>query len=153
MDPSLVVHGLGSLPFGFCEVSVESRTAAIEVPRFGSFCKWGTSAVNLFLHKADYFLVAEGHASKMTVVTYEKSAPTSRSSIKIPDACDAMRVGCIAPQDVACGRRTVRSSLLILTDDLFEGVLGRLGDTRRNRPQLPLDVLSGSIDGDNPNLR
>ena len=47
------------------------------------------AAVDEFLSKADFWLIAEAMTSKTTVVTREVSAPTSKKSIKIPDACAA----------------------------------------------------------------
>ena len=69
--------------------------AAVSTWAYGA--QYQANAVSLFMQKADYFLVAEGHASGKTVVTYEMPAPDSLKSIKIPDACDAMGVDWIAP--------------------------------------------------------
>ena len=45
-----------------------------------------------FLRIADYYLVAQAHAGKHTVVTSELPAPESKRRILIPDACNAMNV-------------------------------------------------------------
>lgn len=45
-----------------------------------------------FLRIADYYLVAQAHAGKHTVVTSELPAPESKKRILIPDACNAMNV-------------------------------------------------------------
>ena len=45
-----------------------------------------------FLRIADYYLVAQAHAGKHTVVTFELPAPNSKRRILIPDACIAMNV-------------------------------------------------------------
>lgn len=55
------------------------------------------AAVDQFLASCDYWLIAEGMASGLTVVTREVSAPGSRKSIKIPDACKAFGVHCEQP--------------------------------------------------------
>lgn len=53
-----------------------------------------------FLAVADSLLVAEAHASGMTVVTHEVPDPRSRKRVKIPDACSAMDVSCTNPYDM-----------------------------------------------------
>ena|GEM_PF-3503404 len=63
-------------PF-FLEPNDATRASLAEVSAWANGTQYQPNAVNLFLHKADYFGMAEGHASKMTVVTYEKSAPNS----------------------------------------------------------------------------
>ena len=45
-----------------------------------------------FLRIADYYLVAQAHAGKHTVVTSELPAPESKRRILISDACNAMNV-------------------------------------------------------------
>lgn len=54
-------------------------------------------AVDGFLAKADFWLIAEALASGATVVTREVSAPDSKKSIKIPDACAAFGLACAQP--------------------------------------------------------
>ena len=81
----------------FLEPDDATRASLEEVSVWAYGAQYQPNAVNLFMRKADFFLVAERHASQKTVVTYEKSAPNSLSSIKIPDACDAMGVDWIAP--------------------------------------------------------
>ncbi|MCY4369252.1 MAG: DUF4411 family protein [bacterium] len=58
------------------------------------------SAVTAFMQKADFYLVAQAHAMGHTVVTYEKPAPQSVKSIKIPDACKALAVDWMAPHEM-----------------------------------------------------
>lgn len=58
------------------------------------------SAVTGFMQKADFYLVAQAHAMGHTVVTYEKPAPQSIRSIKIPDACKALAVDWMAPHEM-----------------------------------------------------
>ena len=54
------------------------------------------SAITTFLQVADYYLVAQAHASGHVVVTHEiPSASIKR--IKIPDACIGVGVTCMTP--------------------------------------------------------
>lgn len=53
-----------------------------------------------YLGKADYHLVAQAKAGKHTVVTMEKSEPSAKRKVKIPDACLAFGVPCIQPFEV-----------------------------------------------------
>lgn len=50
------------------------------------------AALNTFANVADAYLVATAAANNMTLVTYEKSNPQSKSRVMIPDACDAIGV-------------------------------------------------------------
>lgn len=62
------------------------------VPSLGVVSTWATgqgydqAAVNTFLQRADYYLVAHAHAEGHTVVTHEVPSASVRK-IKIPDAC------------------------------------------------------------------
>lgn len=53
-----------------------------------------------FLASADYMLIAECHASSMSLVTHEKSSPSSRRRVLIPDVCRAQQVQCEDPWQV-----------------------------------------------------
>lgn len=55
------------------------------------------AAIDQFLASCDYWLIAEGMASGLTVVTREVSTPGSKKSIKIPDACQPFHVPCEQP--------------------------------------------------------
>ena len=55
------------------------------------------SAVDGFLASCDYWLIAEGMATGLTVVTREVSAPGSQKRVKIPDACKPFDVQCEQP--------------------------------------------------------
>lgn len=55
------------------------------------------AAVDEFLSKADFWIIAEAMVAGSTVVTREVSAPNSRKAIKIPDACAAFGVQCDQP--------------------------------------------------------
>jgi hypothetical protein len=54
------------------------------------------SAVNAFLQVADYYLVAQAHTGRHTVVTHEIPS-ASVHKIKIPDACIGLGIKCMTP--------------------------------------------------------
>jgi hypothetical protein len=54
------------------------------------------AAVSTFLQVADYYLVAQAHAGRHTVVTHEVPAASVRK-IKIPDACIGLGIKCVTP--------------------------------------------------------
>jgi hypothetical protein len=58
---------------------------------------YGRAAINDFLASGDYYLVAQSHAGRHTVVTHETPAPASKTRIMIPDACAALGVRCTGP--------------------------------------------------------
>ena len=68
----------------------------------GRVSSWATNqhyepaAVSTFPQVADYFLVAYALAHGHTVVTHE-IASTSRTKIKVPDACLGLGVKCVTP--------------------------------------------------------
>jgi hypothetical protein len=72
-------------------------------PTLQALAQWVASnnftqgAISDFLGKADYYLVAQAATLGYTVVTQEKSDPTSRRRVKIPDACGAVGVSSITP--------------------------------------------------------
>jgi hypothetical protein len=72
------------------------------LPKLGEVSTWATSqqyepaAVNTFLQKADYYLVAYALAHGHTIVTHEIASPSVRK-IKIPDACIGLGVKCVTP--------------------------------------------------------
>ena len=59
-----------------------------------------TAAKRKFMGSADHILCAHALAHSYTVVTHEVPDPNSKRSIKIPDVCDAFRIGCISPYDM-----------------------------------------------------
>ena len=76
-------------------VAPDDDTAAA----FPELCSWvnGESrykgaAKNTFCASADFFLVAHALGHGDTVVTHERPAPQSQTTVKIPDACDALGV-------------------------------------------------------------
>lgn len=61
---------------------------------------FSSAATAEFLSKADAFLVAYAMDGGHEIVTLEKSAPNSKSKIKIPDACAAHGVRCVSPYEL-----------------------------------------------------
>lgn len=57
------------------------------------------AAVNIFLQRADYYLVAHGDARSAVVVTHEVPS-SSIKKIKIPDACIGNNVQVMTPFDM-----------------------------------------------------
>ncbi|MDZ7691616.1 MAG: DUF4411 family protein [Balneolaceae bacterium] len=59
-------------------------------------------AIEEFLEyeNADAWLIAYGLTHDKKVVTYENSAPNSKKTIKIPDACNAFDVSCLKPNQM-----------------------------------------------------
>lgn len=97
---ALVDWAKGSVPDDFWRPVTQSTLAAAQ-----QLSQWATdplrgftqAAVDKFLSSCDYWLVAEAMASGLTVVTREVSAPSSKKSIKIPDACAPFKVKCEQP--------------------------------------------------------
>ena len=54
------------------------------------------SAISTFLQVADYYLIAQAHAGKHTIVTHEVPSASKRK-IKIPDACIGLGIKCMNP--------------------------------------------------------
>lgn len=57
------------------------------------------AAIEEFMGSADLRLIGQALATGATVVTRERSAPTSQTSIKIPDVCRAFHIPCVSPFD------------------------------------------------------
>lgn len=82
-----------------------SRMDGTEGPSLAALATWASSggvnytpaAVAEFLASGDYQLVAYAHAHGHTVVTYERPAPAAKARVKIPDACDALKVPWVDP--------------------------------------------------------
>lgn len=72
-------------------------------PSLSTVATWANSghftpaAVSEFLSVADYQLVSYAHAHNLTVVTMEKSEPTRKNKVKIPDACIAHGISWTTP--------------------------------------------------------
>ena len=71
--------------------------AAARVSRWVNQQRYESQAIVEFFQSADYWLVAHALAKGWKVVTHEISAPGSRKKIKLPDACDGVRVWCTNP--------------------------------------------------------
>ncbi len=65
-----------------------------------SQAQYEASVINKFQKGADYYLVVQALAGQHTVVTYEKSAPDAKKSIKIPDVCKHLGIKCVSPFDM-----------------------------------------------------
>ena len=81
------------------------RPDAAAFPSLAAVSTWATgqgyepSAVSTFLQVADYYLVAQAHGGKHTVVTHEIPSASTRK-IKIPDACIGLGVKCMTPYEM-----------------------------------------------------
>jgi hypothetical protein len=75
------------------------------LPSLAAVSAWATgpryeaSAINIFLQAADYYLVAQAHSGKHTVVTHEVPSASTRK-IKIPDACIGLGIKCMTPYEM-----------------------------------------------------
>jgi hypothetical protein len=78
---------------------------ATVLPSLRQVSQWATggnyeqAAVNTFLQVADFYLVAQAHAGRHTVVTHE-IASGSTKRIKIPNACISLGVKCVTPYEM-----------------------------------------------------
>jgi len=69
---------------------------------FGAVTAWAQSqsyepaAISTFFQVADYYLVAQAHAGKHTVISHERPE-SSPKRIKIPDVCIGMGIKCMSP--------------------------------------------------------
>ncbi len=61
--------------------------------------KYDQSAVNVFLQKADFYLIAHALAHTFTVVTHEKPA-ASIKKVKIPNVCIGLNIKCMNPYEM-----------------------------------------------------
>jgi hypothetical protein len=72
------------------------------MPSLSAVSSWANSkgyepsAISTFLQVADYYLVAQAHAGKLTIVTHEVPSASVRK-IKIPDACIGLGIKCMSP--------------------------------------------------------
>lgn len=72
---------------------------------FGPVSAWASgqgyepAAVSTFLQVADYYLVAHALAHRMTIVTHEVPAATTKK-IKIPNACVGLGIKCMSPYEM-----------------------------------------------------
>lgn len=61
--------------------------------------RYDAAAINTFLNVADYYLVAQAHAGKHTVITHEVPSASTRK-IKIPDACIGLDIKYMTPYEM-----------------------------------------------------
>ncbi|HMG42519.1 MAG TPA: DUF4411 family protein [Acidimicrobiales bacterium] len=80
----------------FVAPSTQDLASLRAVSTWANGAGYEPAAVSIFLQAADYYLVAQAHASGHTVVTHEVPSPSIRK-LKIPDACIGMGVKCITP--------------------------------------------------------
>lgn len=75
------------------------------LPSLGTVSLWVGSqgyepaAVSTFLKVADYYLIAQAHAGKHTVVTHEVPGQSMRR-IKIPNVCIGLGIKCMSPYEM-----------------------------------------------------
>ncbi len=69
------------------------------VSRWANGAGYEPAAVATFLQVADYYLIAHAHAHEHVVVTHEIAAHSIRK-IKIPNACLALGIKCMAPYEM-----------------------------------------------------
>ncbi len=67
-----------------------------EVSSWANTRAYEPSAISTFLQVADYYLVAQAHTNKDTIVTHEVPSASTRK-IKIPDACIGLGIKCMTP--------------------------------------------------------
>ena len=79
------------------------------VSTWASGNNYDQAAISTFLQIADYYLVAQAHAGKHTVVTHEIPSASTRK-IKIPDACIGLGIKCVTPFEVL---RTERARFVL----------------------------------------
>lgn len=82
----------------------ESIPALSTVSNWVMSQKYEPSAIDTFLQKADYYLVAQALSGRHIVVTHEVPS-NSVKRIKIPDACIGMRVKCMSPYEMLRSER------------------------------------------------
>lgn len=78
------------------QVSFQRIATIIEDSKYN----YNEAAKQQFLKSADFFLIAWAMIEKADLVTHEKKASQSVSSIKIPDICEAVKVECINPYEM-----------------------------------------------------
>ena len=82
-----------------------ARPDASVATAFGNLSAWASSghyepaATQVFLQKADYYLVAQALAGGHVVVSHEVPSNSIRR-IKVPDACLAFGVKCMSPYEM-----------------------------------------------------
>ena len=81
------------------------RPDASVFPSMSAVTSWASAqeyepeAVSTFLQVADYYLVAQAHAGRHTVITHEVPSASTRK-IKIPNACIGLGIKCMTPYEM-----------------------------------------------------
>ena len=88
---------IGAQIFLPTDSAVTEQFAAVRAWAEEPASRYSPVAVRDFLSAADSFLVAHGLAHGHTVVTRERPAPGSKKTIKLPDACNGVRVKWLDP--------------------------------------------------------
>lgn len=80
------------------------------IPSYAKVVGWANSKSDQYTQQArdtfmdadeaDAWLISYAHTHALPIVTHEVSAPFSKSSIKIPDACKALGVRTLQPMDM-----------------------------------------------------
>ncbi|HOA71882.1 MAG TPA: DUF4411 family protein [Phycisphaerae bacterium] len=60
---------------------------------------YAPAAISTFFQTADYYLVAQAHDGKHTVVTHEVPSK-SINKVKIPNVCVGMKIKCMSPYEM-----------------------------------------------------
>jgi uncharacterized membrane protein len=85
-----------NLPGGFFKSTAETITNYGQVISWASApgTQYSTAAIHVFAeaHRADAWLVSYAMSQSAIVVTQEVSSPSSKKSIKLPDACNHFTV-------------------------------------------------------------
>ena len=98
--PPELVRWAAAQPTGFWVVDTqESLQATSELAAWADEDErpYGQAAIEEFMGSADLRLIGQALATGATVVTRERSAPASQTTIKIPDVCRAFHIPCVGP--------------------------------------------------------
>jgi hypothetical protein len=93
-DLSTWADSLGATFFLSPDETIFPSLAAVSTWAAGA--QYEQAAVSTFLQVADYYLIAQAHAARYTVVTHEVPSATKRR-IKIPDACIGLGIKFMTP--------------------------------------------------------
>ncbi len=96
-------------PSFFMEPDASVVASLQATTQWASGAGYAQAAVATFLQSGDYYLVAQAHAKRLTVVTHEV-AGNSTKRIKIPDACKALGIACVSPYQML---RTERARFVL----------------------------------------
>lgn len=99
IDDELSAWAVDRGPAFFMRADPEVLPAMTRVSTWATGQQYEPAAVNTFLQKADFYLVAHALAHQHTVVTHEVPSPSTKK-IKIPDACVGLGVRCVSTFDM-----------------------------------------------------